>query len=280
MTIVGSHLWLITCYVVHYCFSSSRPRNGLYHQCQAVLRNSPGPASTLFTLIQLGWIWRKSASPYSQLPPIILLAILLAVGNALASGFSSRVAISNDAGSEVLLSGSRCALKMNDIPKINFNEYQGLLFSGMTGALSSAANYVDECHQKDNAPSRGCKTFMKPNLKPIVDRTIPCPFEDLCYSRNATLRLDSGLLDSNDDLGINAPENERFLYRKVTECAPLRTDGFKSSFNVSSDRSYSGYLYGQSSRDNYTYCYSNDSLYDTNHNLDYLQADYSIGYVY
>ena len=40
------------------------------------------------------------------------------------------------------------------------------------------------------------------------------------------MRLDTGLINSHFDLGINAPPEDRVEYRQVLECAPLRTDAF------------------------------------------------------
>lgn len=40
------------------------------------------------------------------------------------------------------------------------------------------------------------------------------------------LRLDTGLLDSHTHFGINARPEDRFQYRRVTECAVLRTENY------------------------------------------------------
>jgi len=35
--------------------------------------------------------------------------------------------------------------------------------------------------------------------------------------------MDTGLLDSREDLGIYTPDSGRLIYRRVTSCAPLHT---------------------------------------------------------
>jgi hypothetical protein len=39
-----------------------------------------------------------------------------------------------------------------------------------------------------------------------------------------SITLDSGLIDSQDDLGLNAPPGDRLSYRRVMSCAPLNND--------------------------------------------------------
>ena len=51
----------------------------------------------------------------------------------------------------------------------------------------------------------------------------PCPFaEGTCLdSEHGVIGVDTGLLDTNLDLGINLPD--RFFIRKTTVCAPVQT---------------------------------------------------------
>lgn len=282
VTVVATHLWGIICFTIHYCYSSPEPRDGLYHQRQAILRNSQGPMTSLLTAVQLGWAWRRVTRPYWLLLPLAVLAVLFALGTALASGFSSRVAMGSDAGSEVLLSGAGCGIATVptlDIPDLN--AWLRDLIPTSSNALVSAANYVGQCYSgtAPHASSR-CRTFVQPRLPTTVNRTAACPFgRDLCRSRDSNLALDSGFLDSHRDLGINAPENERFLYRRVAQCAPLRTEGFKSSYNATEDRSYTRYYYGKANDAfNHTYQYSNTAMYEELlSNLTSALPDYKIG---
>lgn len=90
--------------------------------------------------------------------------------------------------------------------------------------VSSADAYVQQCYNETTANAQ-CSTFPRQSLqykKTVVD----CPFgtnKDLCLTVNAsTIQLDTGLLDSNFDFGINAPESETLKYRHVATCSPLR----------------------------------------------------------
>jgi hypothetical protein len=71
-----------------------------------------------------------------------------------------------------------------------------------------------------------------------------CPFKDgLCRSNDANLLLDTGYIDSNDDLGLNAPQNQRFAWRYVLQCAPLETQGYTSEV-TQGNTTWARYNYG------------------------------------
>lgn len=66
---------------------------------------------------------------------------------------------------------------------------------------------------------------------------VDCPFEPgFCLNGTQAAVLDSGYLDSNDILGINARSRDRVLIRRKTTCAPLevgnRTKIFQSNDSV------------------------------------------------
>lgn len=50
--------------------------------------------------------------------------------------------------------------------------------------------------------------------------------EKICMREKTNLRIDTGNLSSHEHFGINAAAKDRFTYRQVLECAPLRTQGF------------------------------------------------------
>lgn len=89
----------------------------------------------------------------------------------------------------------------------------------------------------------------------------------MCRSDNANIRLDTGYLDSNDHLGINAPQDERILFRAVVTCAPLSTEGFAKNSTTAAGN-YTMYDYGnKTTGQNYTYAarslqeqYKNDNV--------------------
>lgn len=92
-------------------------------------------------------------------------------------------------------------------------------------------------------------------LRPsLVD--VPCPFGgDICSINNA-VSLDTGYLNTQKDLGINAPDADSIDFRKTTTCAPLKSHGYSSNVVVGNNQNdlppayqnYTGYFYGKNLR--------------------------------
>lgn len=85
-----------------------------------------------------------------------------------------------------------------------------------------------------------------------------CPFDErVCRQNSTALRVDTGMINSHKDLGINAAPRDRFESRYVVECAPLRIDTYTST-NASSGNTQ--YYYGRTASDRlgdgpYSYAY-------------------------
>jgi len=62
VTIVGAQLWKVLSYIIHQLNSHSSHQDGLHHQRQIVLRNSPTPGSAAWTFLQQAWAWRGKAN--------------------------------------------------------------------------------------------------------------------------------------------------------------------------------------------------------------------------
>ena len=81
--------------------------------------------------------------------------------------------------------------------------------------------------------------------------------------------MDTGLLDTNEHLGINAAQSDWIQYRKVTSCSPIHTKGYVTTFNDTdpNDLTYGNlffdYNYGPILNiSNYTYEYNTHSVAD------------------
>ncbi|KAI1868746.1 hypothetical protein JX265_006725 [Neoarthrinium moseri] len=105
-------------------------------------------------------------------------------------------------------------------------------------------------------------------------------------SKDSNILIDSGPIDSHSDLGLNAPQDERFSFRVVLHCAPLVTEGYRSTLNISSDRSFARYFYGEPllsfrpseyTPANVTYEYPDDFVTRINiTGLNYAWSDYTL----
>ncbi|KAI1410020.1 hypothetical protein F5Y13DRAFT_202643 [Hypoxylon sp. FL1857] len=86
--------------------------------------------------------------------------------------------------------------------------------------------------------------------------------------------LDTGFMNSDNHFGINLPVTERWSWRKVLSCAPLKTSGYTSNYTDASGN-YTRYHYGQHNNTvNYTY-----EIYDVESQYRYIYND-SAGYTW
>lgn len=230
--IAGTSFWRIACFVIHHMLSSEGARDGIYHQRQAILRNATGITHGLWHLVQMNVAWRNcnKARPWQRVLPLITFAFITLVVFVLATIFSSR--ISTSMGNEVLLDGRNCGVMTID--GMDPNDYWRIFLPNANQRVVSSANYAQECYV-NNTMARNCPTFLRPSLPWTVERDVACPLpgqDKICRSNSTNLRLDTGYLDSNRDLGINSAPDNRFLYRTVVECAPLKTEGYAENVTV------------------------------------------------
>jgi len=279
VTYVGTRFWRVGCLVLHFAYSSRAPRDGLYHQRQAILRNSSNAEDGLYTILCLGWVWRRiSQKTWFRIIPVLSFTVMCVVGWTLAAGFSSK--ISTAVGNEVLLVGSNCGALDMEL----YNDAKDLerFYSPYTARrLQSAGTYAQQCYSGEASDSQYCTTYVKKSINSTVDTDAACPFdESVCQSNDGNIRIDTGYLDSHEHFGVNAPEHQRFQYRRVQQCAPLTAENHTVQRNVSSDRSYTRYMYGRGFVGNWTYQYSNDAVYEVLAlNGSGQSFDYDLGYV-
>jgi hypothetical protein len=215
--------------------ATDRPRDGLHHQQQAILRNRFNDVNAGLQFSRIGWAWRHRADkvPWRSLP-LIFSAVFHVVTFTAAGIFSSKVAFDSH---EILLRSQLCGnwpvpgtgggaslsspttviAEADWESKIRQNQY-------ISSAFASAC-YNNSFAQK-STNSVNCNPFGPKRLDWTVMTNTSCPFEDeICFG-DSFVRFDTGFISSHFDLGINAPPEDRVEYRQVLECAPLKTDPF------------------------------------------------------
>ncbi|KAH7316945.1 hypothetical protein B0I35DRAFT_434280 [Stachybotrys elegans] len=240
VALVGTRFWRIICILLHRFNSRpfSRTHEGPHHQNQLILRNSHSAESGLYASLRLALSWQRSSkkSITTVLPSILSSACTLAAF-ILASGFSAT--ISSSAGREVLLDGANCGL-----PIFNTSTSSDQLTVYQSTTASNLANYVQQCYSSEASGLLDCARFIRPSLSSTVDGNASCPFQGgICKSDNKNLRIDSGYINSNVHLGVNAPSEDNIWLRVVFECAPLVTDGYTTDQEFE-DVNYTRYHYG------------------------------------
>lgn len=101
--------WRLGCFALHRYFSTVEPQDGLYHQRQAILRNSDTAQDGAWRLLKTMSAWRsgrRTTHPLRRLLPTIVTAFLISATFGVASIFSSNV--TSETLNQVLLEGTRC----------------------------------------------------------------------------------------------------------------------------------------------------------------------------
>ena len=132
-------------------------------------------------------------------------------------------------------------------------DYYNATLSIISKSTDMYTNYAQNCYR--NTTGSTCALFVKPRLSWQADRNASCPFApEICLRPYGNLQLDTGYVNSHDDLGINMPPAERFEWRAKSACSPLKLEGYMSTFQrVEGNNSvpYALYHYGG----NITYAY-------------------------
>lgn len=243
VTFTGTSFWRIACFTLHRIFSSDKPQDGLYHQQQAILRNSVNGTSALISFIRILWAWRKRANrSLIRIAPLIVVAAFCVGTFTVAGLLSSKIGSST--GNEVLISSPNCGVPYYTTGDIStVDKLYSIYYPYDARRYTSFANYAQKCYSA-TSEVEGCVPFIKRQLPSTIDRNASCPFrEDLCRTRDQNTKIDSNLHISSD-LGLNTPPDLRFSLGITTHCAPLATENKSKIFNYSSEKSYMRYFYG------------------------------------
>lgn len=246
VSFAGTSFFRLTCFALHHILSSRNPEDDVYHQRQAILRNSASGSNAFCSLSSLLWSHRhqtkQETHPFKRVAPLLLHAAVTIGAFAVAGIYSSRITALT--GDEVLVHSPENLTGGN----YSFEDEFTLYWPFMSTRINAFANYAQDCYSDGETKAAACKMFMKPQLPRQIDMNAACPFaSSLCRTNTGNVRIDTGFLDSHHDLGFNAPESDRFSFRHVLQCAPLTTEGYVRHANYSSDSvslPFSLYYYG------------------------------------
>lgn len=247
VTFTGSRLWRILCFILHQILRSplDTPQDGLYHQRQMILRNTLDEKKTLTSLVRSLLAWRQKADrPFYRMLPLLILSLVITILLALSSVFSAK--ISSIMGNEVLIASSECGSPgFTNSTQLNATAEQlaSIYTPWQSERMTSYANYAQRCYS-NTSQSESCVPFVKTKLKSSVDRNATCPFQEkVCRHRDGNIKLDTGYMNSQSDLGLNGPPDYQFNLRLLTHCAPLKDNDHRSVVRHSG-RQYVRYNYG------------------------------------
>ena len=279
--VVGSHFWQLLSFII-FRMRFRDPTDGLHLQHEAILRNTSSGVTALMQIMATGWAWRGRAQhsmhrSFSYSLPALFSVLAFAT----AGFFSSWVTQTTP---EVLLVASplcggfelanHFGFSRNTTPMSDLDvNIATLLYVPFQNSLVT----------QSSTNTQGCTTS-GPCITPAGQRmpkwsfniTQDCPFsDDICANQSIT--MDSGLLDSLLDFGINTKREDRVGARVVTKCAPLKTEGYTSGWinasdqlsvhdrallNLEADSPIILFFYGSinDSMTNFTYLYTPDAI--------------------
>jgi hypothetical protein len=205
------------------------------------------------------------------------VTLLLAVGFALAAGFSSRVG----RGNEVLLVPQGCSYPVG----FGLSSYDDIWETWFAQLQMEVTGYAQSCYSDNSTGVGSCgnSLFFQDRLSLEVNSNATCPFDaDLVVSNTSNLILDTGLIDTNDRLGVNAPPDQRLQHRIVLQCAPLSITGYSPNYQAVNNFTYTRYEYsaGNDASHNFTYEYpsmTSDVWYTSgDQDSDWWQSEYKL----
>ncbi|CAM1507698.1 Fc.00g045460.m01.CDS01 [Cosmosporella sp. VM-42] len=234
-----------------------RGRDAIWHQKQAILRNAGDDFSVGLSYFELwcAYGWSKSAVIWRTWPTI-LAALLSFTSFLVALPFVISYLLLDSQGNEVLIQSPNCGWW-----EASFQNDKAVASREVTNRTREAVQYADNCYESDE-PSDLCDNFlMKRKLKWTRWHNTACPFgEGICLGDNTfpAFQMETMLLDSHEDFGMNAPKNDRFALQKTTTCVPLDVqtwsevvDGTLNGENITQ------VYFGATSSSQYTYSVSN-----------------------
>ncbi|KAE9363255.1 hypothetical protein N431DRAFT_475416 [Stipitochalara longipes BDJ] len=245
--LIGGQSWSIICFIAHQLRTTRDAENGLYHQQQAVLRNNKSDINALWQFARIGWAWRsRDTQNFRKSLPVVTIGLLHFIAFSAAGILSSHITTIDD--QVLLVQSSRCGPWTD-----NGSTSSQIFFASYTNtALQSSDQYVQNClaDVADTRHHAECNLYKRQQIN-WTSTAGPCPFDGMCLGpTNSSLYLDTGLIDSRNDMGINSRDEDHILWRKNATCVPITTVGY--SKNGTSSMDYKGANYIGHNNFNYT----------------------------
>lgn len=211
VTLVGARLWGIISFAAHQASATDGKHDGLYYQRQVILRNTTSAvAAAWLFLLQAGY-WRRTVrSAVHRTVPWVIFCVCYFVAFALGAIFSSQIL---DSASEFrLLRSSSCGIK---VPVDRDALQHKSTFDNLRASI-----YSRECYRNKTSPL--CSGLSVPHL-PWTNSSVSCPFgESVCLDVPA-FKMETSMIESLRDIGLNEPPENRVTYKRETVCSPLVT---------------------------------------------------------
>jgi hypothetical protein len=252
--IAATQTWNIVRFGLHQVQAMSQVQDGYYQQMQVVLRNGTSYTATSWLALRLAWAWKErlgGMTAWRRGSPLLIISVLCFTGFYSAQLFTSM--IWTTAGDRFLVQNGACGRLHADEGSMDslllLNRY-------WIGRIEEASIYERQCYSSPSNSGR-CEKLPIPRLAWTMQDSA-CPFTDpnLCADDAVAVRMDTGYINSNSDLGVNARSEDSIVYRKVVTCSPLKTHFSVLANNDPADRVV-------------RYWYGRNNLLDTDYTFEY-----------
>ncbi|KAF2680089.1 hypothetical protein K458DRAFT_111142 [Lentithecium fluviatile CBS 122367] len=233
--LVGGYLWGIICFALHQQSASSRPEDDIYHQHQVILRNTEHETSFIWNLHKVAFAHKGTRSEaYRRSFWLILLAVIHGVSFSIVGGLSSSFIVLNN---EVQLLPGQCGW-VKEVPLTNLTDdatfaAANALIVSVRNGFRRSATYSRSCYAQAEGSNTACGTYIQAALPYDSNFEAPCPFDVAC--NGSAVVMDTGLLRSDKDFGINTQAKDAMSLRKQVTCAPLAGEKYTDGWLTSND---------------------------------------------
>ncbi|PKS05536.1 hypothetical protein jhhlp_008053 [Lomentospora prolificans] len=234
----------IVAYFLHQYFAARKNKDVLDLQLQVLFRSESGALESAFEGVKLYWAWKNiSKRVWWRIVPFSILAAILwatfIIGSVLVANVASDgygdvfvTAVPEHCGDVGFGAGELTAAEINSVEndsslRASRSAYESWFRHNLRWARTySQAHYaISRLAGTSSPPASRSRQITLPYAAEEVD--CPWTIDTRCLGVNNTdgpaLHLDTGLLDSHADLGINAPRRERVQIRKTATCGVVDT---------------------------------------------------------
>ncbi|KAJ9602498.1 hypothetical protein H2200_013041 [Cladophialophora chaetospira] len=217
--IIGSAVWILAAYWLHQCLTPSddKYQDEFEAQRSVVLRNS-GAVSILLSLYSIGKTWHGHI-PKARRRALItmIMPCVLIIGFAIAGVLIGSVAL-DPQKSHALVRPSLCGNMMVKFSAGSDGDIKLTPYYLHNNTTIRAKIYAQDCYVHEGWSSSQCNSFAVSTL-PYQNSTAPCPFEAGSCATSQAVSYTT-MLDSHEDLGINAKGQDRLRYGYNLTCVP------------------------------------------------------------
>jgi hypothetical protein len=267
----GMSAWRAVRFWFHWSKTTSEKSDGLDLQHRLILRNSGSPAQAFEDALRVYLAWRKFESRALERTVVLLCGIFGLWAIFITAGVLVGL-IANGSPYVLLEPTAKCGIwNFTSKPEGVWGSYLSGLQDTINGRAYARERYPSVSNTSDAFPSESI--FAVQSLS-YTSNIAACPFNDtLCNpGSNTAWSMDTGLLNSDSDFGINAQVSDRIYYRKVVTCSPIHSKAYAQDVSGSgplSNETFVEIYFGPvGNLSEYTFSYdTHQGLYDLSYQL-------------